>query len=72
MAKDLIAPTAVEYISKARELHEEEGTLEIDHVLQADQEDAISRSEDQTGEIGAYVKAWVWVPREAIQAEFES
>lgn len=69
-------PTAEEYIAKARELHEDEGEIEIDH-MEPDAaselaETQISRSEDSSGEIGAYVRAWVWVPRESIQPEWES
>jgi hypothetical protein len=67
----LEAPTAKEYIEKARELHEVEGEVEIDDVADAEIEHQVSRSEDQTGEMGAYVRAWVFVPRETIQPEWE-
>lgn len=46
------------YVEAARRLHHEDGEVEIDDRPR------ISRSEDQDGEQGAYVQAWVWVPRE--------
>lgn len=40
------------YRARAKELHEEEGTLEIDSNA------VVSMGDDP----GAYVAAWVWVP----------
>lgn len=62
-------PTGPQYVAKARELHEVEGEVEIDRLMTTNRQ--VSRSEDQDGEQGAYVRAWVWVPREAIQPEWE-
>lgn len=67
------APTAREYIEMARELHEIEGEIEIDNVSdevsEEDVEREVSRSDDGVEEIGAYVRAWVWVQRTEIQPE---
>ena len=66
-------PTAKDYIAMARELHTKEGEIEIDMLDETDAmaETRVSRSEDSSGEIGAYVKAWVWVPRESLQPDYE-
>ncbi len=32
-----------------------------------DAEDKVSRGEDQSGEIGAWVRAWVWIDRESVE-----
>lgn len=57
-------PTAEEYIAKARELYGVGGDVEIDlDETEAEPETRINRSKDQDGETGAYVKAWVFVPR---------
>ncbi len=44
-----------EYRQLAKQQYESEGEIEIDPKAR------VSRSEDQTGEIGAYVQAWVFV-----------
>ncbi len=44
-----------EYRKLAKQQHESEGEIEIDPHAR------VSRSEDETGEIGAYVQAWVFV-----------
>jgi hypothetical protein len=44
-----------EYRRLAKQQHEAEGEIEIDPSAK------VSRSEDDTGEIGAYVQAWVFV-----------
>lgn len=41
---------------RAKEMYEDEGTLEVDEGAK------VSISEDQSGPTGAYVQAWVWVP----------
>ena len=64
------APTAKQYIEKARELHQIEGEVEVDVIpseTDAESDKRVSRSEDQDGETGAYVQAWVWVDREELQ-----
>jgi hypothetical protein len=44
-----------EYRRLAKQQYESEGEIEIDAKAR------VSRSEDHTGEIGAYVQAWVFV-----------
>lgn len=46
------------YRSAARRLWHEEGSIEVDEAA------AVSLSEDG----GAYVQAWVWVPRKGLDA----
>ena len=46
-----------ELIERARALHQEEGTTEIDDDAE------VSRSDDPDAG-GCYVRAWVWVPDE--------
>jgi hypothetical protein len=46
-----------EYRQLAKQQYEAEGEIEIDRKAR------VSRSEDQTGETGAYVQAWVFVYR---------
>ncbi len=46
-----------EYRQLAKQQYESEGEIEIDPHAR------VSRSEDETGEIGAYVQAWVFVYR---------
>lgn len=49
-------PDNDKWVSAARAIHEEEGWVEID-----DDYAAVSNSPDGDG---AYVAAWVWIPRE--------
>ena len=52
--------TDAQYREKAKKLFEVEGELEFD-------EDAVI----STGDHGAYVQAWVWVPEEDKYADFQ-
>lgn len=49
--------TDEDYRAAAKRIHGVEGECEIDSNA------VVSRSEDQDGERGAYVQAWVWVGR---------
>lgn len=50
-------PTNQQMIAAARQLHQEDGHLEIDDNA------VVSRSEDNEAE-GAYVQAWLWIDDE--------
>ena len=52
---DPVNPEAL-YTQAAKEEWERDGEIEFD------ENPVVSISEDSTGEIGAYVAAWVWVP----------
>ena len=58
-------PSAIEYREAARVLYEEEGEIEIDFLEETEEnpEDYIDRTDLDGEETGAYVQAWVWVPR---------
>ena len=46
--------TDEEYVAKAREMHARDGAIEVDANA------IVSRGDDP----GAYVAAWVWVPKD--------
>ena len=58
-------PTDAEYYEKAHELYGVGGDIEIasPDETEAEQKTRIERCKSLDGEIGAYVKAWVFVPR---------
>ena len=56
---DLKDPDTARYIAGAKDLHEEEGTCEIDDSA------VVSKGMDS----GAYVMAWVWVGDEDLEEE---
>src|SRR5260370_23329918 len=60
-------PTARAYREAAKRLHHVEGECEIDdNAKQA----KVSRTRKQDEE-GAYVQAWVWVPREEVDDSYD-
>src|SRR5712691_6732601 len=56
--------TAKQYREAAKRLHQEDGECEIDANAK------ISRASTEDEE-GAYVQAWVWVPRQAVDKEYD-
>jgi hypothetical protein len=66
-------PTARQYIEKARSLYDRKQKCEVYKMKETkiEMETRISRTENSAGEIGAWVKSWVWVPREDIQPNYE-
>jgi hypothetical protein len=56
-------PTNAEYIKAAKKLHEVDGECEIDERAK------VSRNDNE--EEGAYVAAWVWVPREVVDPDYD-
>ena len=56
-------PTDSQYVKAAIRLYEKEGEIEVDEYDPASSE--VSRGAD----LGAYVKAWVWVPEDEAHAE---
>jgi hypothetical protein len=67
-------PTDAEYYEKACEMCGVGGNIEIasPDETEAEQKTRISRSKDQDGETGAYVKAYVWVPLSAVASPVAS
>jgi hypothetical protein len=57
-------PAAKLYRDAAKRLHEVDGECEIDYRAK------VSRV-DGPEEEGAYVQAWVWVPREEVDKDYE-
>jgi len=57
-------PTAEEYRDAAKRLYHVDGATEIDDKAR------VSR-ESTAREEGAYVQAWVWVPRQAVDKEYD-
>ena len=52
-------PSNRQYVEAARELHNEDGVLEIDaNLVEVSRSDFTDPEDDPHG---AYVKAWVWV-----------
>jgi len=56
-------PSDYQYVQAAIRLWDEEGECEVDEYDPASSE--VSRGAD----LGAYVKAWVWVPEDEAHAE---
>lgn len=56
-------PTAKEYRDAAKRPYHVDGATEIDDKARVSRE-SIAREE------GAYVQAWVWVPRQAIDKDY--
>jgi hypothetical protein len=57
-------PTAKQYREAAKRLHHEDGECEVDDNAR------VSRS-SMDDEEGAYVQAWVWVPRQAVDKDYD-
>lgn len=63
--------TAQVFINKAKKLFQDEGTIEVDHEVgnpldQVSTAETVSELQDNGG---LYVKAWVWVPLEALDED---
>lgn len=61
--------TDKQYILAAQRLFTDEGEIEVDDDSGTLPKGRVSRSEDQDGEQGAYVMAWVYVPKEEAAKE---
>ena len=54
----MVRDSITAYREKARDMYEDEGTIEFDP------EPDVSLASD-----GAYVQAWIWIPRESLEDE---
>lgn len=65
----MIKPTQRHYRSAAKRMFHAEGRIEVDDKARLAYAGPLNESHKEGADDGAYVAAWVWVPREEASKE---